>query len=408
MKPSVVNGCVWEPVNISGNVSFAISANPLLIDANLDSDGDGISDLQEIAIGTNPNSGSDGTDDTDSQDGDNISNLEEIQAPNGGDGNDDGILDAVQDTVSSFVNNVSSGNVYNTLEITGGACASITNIASIGEGSLSAQDTDFVYPEGLWDFTLNCPGSTVATPSVASVQFILDESINLSNLELRKFNTTTQEYTDITASVVLDTATVNGRNITTVSYDITDNGPLDEDPTIGIIRDPVGLAAPAPVVVNNVGWWRNYACRDPEASNFSRFGFSDPDLCEYDNRTSVADSTTNDNNQEEKQEDQANTDRSVPDDSDDQDTQQSDLEKQVADILDEIWAGEKSEDSNASSSKTSDEYTMENSFDHCSVVGDIQNIDYQYQSSGIFLDEDDSSYKDAIVKFCSDRYCKWI
>ena len=47
----------------------------------------------------------------------------------------------------------------------------------------------------------------------------------------------------------------------------------------------------------------------------------------------------------------------------------------------------------------SDEYTLENNFESCPIISHITNPDYQYDTTGVFIDEQISNYRDEILKF---------
>gem|GEM_PF-2906153 len=44
-------------------------------------------------------------------------------------------------------------------------------------------------------------------------------------------------------------------------------------------------------------------------------------------------------------------------------------------------------------------YTLQNTFDSCSVVANIKDSEYIYSSKGVFVDEDLSQYKQELLKF---------
>lgn len=155
----------------------------------------------------------------------------EVAAPNNGDGNDDGTVDFLQDDVTSLPNPVIA-NAYNTIE--SATCSSLSNVDIYAESQLSANDTSFDYPVGLFNFSVDCltPGAT------ANITIYYDKVYNVATWTPRKF--VNGQYSNITGAS-FGTATVGSTTVTTLSYTVTDGGPLDSDGSAnGTIVDPVG------------------------------------------------------------------------------------------------------------------------------------------------------------------------
>lgn len=91
------------------------------------------------------------------------------------------------------------------------------------------------FPVGLFDFT-----ATVESGATETVTIYLDTTYDTSAWVYEKYDSDSDSYTDITSSVTFGTAAVDGETVTTVQYDITDNGALDDDPRLGFIADPAG------------------------------------------------------------------------------------------------------------------------------------------------------------------------
>lgn len=166
-------------------------------------------------------------------DADGIADATEDQAPNDGDGNDDGTLDRLQATVSSYM--VSTTPVT---FVTDG-CSSNGSVSLLSASSLSETDTGFSYPYGLTDFTLNCSrGDTVTV-----TKYVFDDTDDeLSDYSVRKYRPNTQVFEDVEDSTVVRQL-VGGRQALVMSYSLTDGGALDDDGEAnGVIVDPVGLA----------------------------------------------------------------------------------------------------------------------------------------------------------------------
>ena len=167
---------------------------------------------------------------SDSTDQDGIDPAVEAAAPNNGDANNDGVADATQSNVSSFVNPVT--NSYVSVQSN---CTSQSNISTSAESTLF-KDVGFNYPAGLVAFTLTC-GSAGTNASVA-VYFYNPPT----NVAPRKYNDITHTYQTILGAS-LENMTIGGLPVLKASYTITDGGSLDQDMIAnGTIVDPIGLA----------------------------------------------------------------------------------------------------------------------------------------------------------------------
>ena len=166
-------------------------------------------------------------------DGDGVDDTVENNAPNAGDGNNDGQLDSGQANVASILNsNTTDANDYITLATTN-ASATIATFTTVPESSLTTQDEDYEYPLGLIDFTITTtPGAT------ETITIHLDQLYDTTAWEWRKYqNNTYQALTGVTFA----TDTVAGQTVTTVSYQVTDGGANDADGIAnGTIVDPTG------------------------------------------------------------------------------------------------------------------------------------------------------------------------
>lgn len=163
----------------------------------------------------------------------------ESRAPNGGDGNDDGIADSEQSNVASIVNSLT--NEYTTLALPG-TCA-ITSIAIAAEDD-EQKDAGYNYTTGLVDFDATCSGPSAEVT-------IYQYGVADANKVVRKYNPITGSYFNIEGASIR-TATIGGAAVTIATYTIVDNGILDLNPTVGEISDPVGIATQA-VGVPNTG-----------------------------------------------------------------------------------------------------------------------------------------------------------
>jgi uncharacterized repeat protein (TIGR02543 family) len=166
------------------------------------------------------------------EDSDGLTLVTENAAPNGGDANDDGVLDSQQAGVSSFVSTETNKPV--SLEITSADECFLSGVTVKGSDELT-KDPAYSYPLGLLDFVVDC-GSNGFTATVT--QFFYDAPIN--SFVLRKF--VHGQYATVSGAT-FDMQTISGRQVLVVTYDVTDGGPLDADGLVnGIIVDPAGPA----------------------------------------------------------------------------------------------------------------------------------------------------------------------
>lgn len=177
-------------------------------DSNLDTDGDGIKDSVEL---TGPNMG-DANGDHDNAEG-----------YFGGD-------DFQQANVTSFINPI-TGN-YAVLE---SDCTANSGVSIAGESS-GTRDVAYDYTLGLMSFSATGCGAT------ATFTQYFYGSYDPATFVARKFNPTTGSYSLIPGTV-LSSVVINGQAALKITYQIVDNGPLDQNPTVGTITDPSGPAS---------------------------------------------------------------------------------------------------------------------------------------------------------------------
>ena len=229
---------------------------------NRDTDGDGLSDGEEVLQWhTDPSSvdtDQDGLSDSDEltlwhtdptradTDGDGITNSVEGAAPNGGDANDDNFPDYLQSNVTSLVSPVSSK--YVVVQTTCTQNSSTSNSAE----STTNKDPNYDYPSGLTGFTTTCPSEGYT----AQITYFAYGSYDPTNTSLRKYNPTTGAYTTL-MSANLSSTTIGGQSVLKGVYSITDGGEFDLDGTAnGVIVDPVGAAIAATIAPNTGYGWR--------------------------------------------------------------------------------------------------------------------------------------------------------
>jgi hypothetical protein len=165
-------------------------------------------------------------------DGDGVDDTVENAGPNGGDANEDGVLDSAQSNVATAANATTGDDI--TLA-SGQNCGTIDSISPKTESQLSNADGSFEYPLGLLDFTLTCNTQGATT---AVTQYIVSDLLP-SEVTIRKI--VNGVYSTISSASVVQQQT-DGQNVLKVSYSITDGGELDADGTANSsISDPVGI-----------------------------------------------------------------------------------------------------------------------------------------------------------------------
>jgi hypothetical protein len=228
-----------------GTDTASLPAFDLTVTA-LDSNGDGISDGQAVAIGLDPQL-------TDT-DGDGISDADEVggDPSNPIDTDGDGIIDSLEfapadPTVLEFVVPAPTASALSLPDLSGqqvslsgnGSAMTANNNGATGlplyaESDLAVADSGYGYPFGVYDY------SVVASGPTAMVTLALPASVTIpSNAVVRKLGVGDQWRTLDSGVAVID------RDNRTITLTLTDNdGVHDRADAAGIIRDPVGLAVP--------------------------------------------------------------------------------------------------------------------------------------------------------------------
>lgn len=205
-------------------------------DANSDDAFDGLSAAVDV---TNADNDDDGVDPA-----------VEDAAPNGGDGNGDGIPDSEQATVASLPN-ATTGD-YLTVVISGEGCV-LVDVASLDAGALPPDQIlgeqgliTLDYPQGLIRFAAPCPQAGIT---------ILFHQPPASRL-VRKYGPTiaddpgSVDWYDFSAQVSFGEQTIDGKAVTVLSYSLSDGqlGDDDTDPARAEdwLVDPIGVAQRPP------------------------------------------------------------------------------------------------------------------------------------------------------------------
>ncbi|MEI6481633.1 MAG: GLUG motif-containing protein [Candidatus Saccharibacteria bacterium] len=163
---------------------------------------------------------------------DGISSNIENHSPNNGDANDDGYPDSQQDNVTSFVNGV-DGKYISVQTNCGQAVPKNEQVFAESEDT-DHSDAAFQYPAGLANFSFDCSGTATVT------QYFYGDW-DSSTVTARKYSPATHTYTTI-PDAIISKEVIGGEKVLKIVYPITDNGPLDLDPTVGTITDPSGPA----------------------------------------------------------------------------------------------------------------------------------------------------------------------
>jgi hypothetical protein len=166
----------------------------------------------------------------------------EDAGPNGGDSNNDGVLDSRQSNVVSFVNGLTNETVAAELS---NVCQ-FTSAAMRTEAQLGA-DAGYDYPQGLVRFTADC-----GTPGYTANVKLYFYGVAKADAVLRKANPARSAYYAM-PNAVLSQLSIGGQTVTRAGYEVTDGSTLDEDGAAnGTIVDPAGLALGV-VAVPNTG-----------------------------------------------------------------------------------------------------------------------------------------------------------
>jgi photosystem II stability/assembly factor-like uncharacterized protein len=122
----------------------------------------------------------------------------------------------------------------NTVTLTTPSGTTITCHSSVKESNLANKDAAYSYPNGLVDFCFS--GADLSNE--ITLLFVTDLKPN--QVAVRKYNPGTGKYSTVSEAVITE-ATLGGKHALQITYTIVDNGPLDTDPDVGEVADPVGI-----------------------------------------------------------------------------------------------------------------------------------------------------------------------
>lgn len=229
-------GCTKPPVTYEINIT----------DNDQDTDGDGIVD----------------TSDPD-DDGDNITDKVEDGGPNKGDGNNDGVLDSLQNGVTTLLSSVTGE--YQTMAIESGCKQNQVVYYDItSESSNVSQDSQRDYALGMNNFIIDC-GSKAVT---VTIDFYYDKVYDTSAWEYIKYDTILDEYRVVDSAAYQYLTLNNGdTDVTVVRLTLTEGGEYDMDgETNGMVVDPSSPTFPIETTTAS-------KVNNPAASNTPNTGF---------------------------------------------------------------------------------------------------------------------------------------
>ena len=143
---------------------------------------------------------------------------------------DNNISDELEDRIATMLWRTNTQR-FHSLAVNAGRISQFRNQTE----ATIADDPAHEYPLGLYEFT-----AQTAPNATTSVVLYLDETYDTSDWVYRKYNGST--YIDISDQVTYGTTVIDGQTVTTITYDVRDNGPLDTDNRLGFITDPAGPA----------------------------------------------------------------------------------------------------------------------------------------------------------------------
>jgi len=163
-------------------------------------------------------------------DGDGIRLLEELGGPNGGDSDENGILDIYEPNIAAFQN---VSGYYQLISVSSGI---IKSLATQAHSDTATQS----FPFGMTSFEIEVDDTDPVT--IEMVYFAQEqEQEQADNFTPWKLNSNNDLVPIVGVSKV--DSTRHGQNVVVLQYDAVDGGINDQDGTIdGVITDPVGLS----------------------------------------------------------------------------------------------------------------------------------------------------------------------
>lgn len=215
--------------------TFQACTSPFVYEA--EEDGDYVFEVRAInSDGVNDQTPAQRTVEVDSAyidtDGDSVLDTIEDAGPNNGDADDSGAPDSTEGEAVSLPG---AGGEYVVVRDAGNTC-DFTSVTVSDETDLLVPDTDYRYPGGLVNFTLNC-----GTPGLIPDIKVFFYGLSTEQMVARKFNPTTEMFATVDPEPPI--LSIGSESVRMTTYPLEDGGPLDTDGLVdGIIVDPVGFA----------------------------------------------------------------------------------------------------------------------------------------------------------------------
>lgn len=121
------------------------------------------------------------------------------------------------------------------IELRTAAGTTVVTSSNVSADTLGTQDAEYTYPLGMLDFRL----TTNKSSNTMTLIFVTD--LSAEEVIVRKYQPSTNEYSTVSNATVTSVL-YEGAPALQVIYELIDNGPLDTNPAVGVIDDPIGLA----------------------------------------------------------------------------------------------------------------------------------------------------------------------
>ncbi|HEX6099152.1 MAG TPA: ExeM/NucH family extracellular endonuclease [Thermoanaerobaculia bacterium] len=230
---ATINNTATGTVSNQANLAFDA-------DGNGSNESSGVSDDPGTAAANDPTSFTVTVTASDS-DGDGVDDVVEQAAPNGGDGNGDGIPDHMQPTVASIP--AATGSGYLTLQ----SSCTLQEVYVTTEGAMATGDPGFRYPHGLIAFRAPCSTATFSL-------FVYGSGAASA---YRKFGPLPpggpQQWYGIPATFTV--TTVGSLHPRRIDFSLTDGATGDDTPVDGVIVDQGGPGDPEATDIPTASEW---------------------------------------------------------------------------------------------------------------------------------------------------------
>ncbi len=170
-------------------------------------------------------------------DHDGISNAVENAGPNDGDANNNGVLDSVNSSEMSFVNDITGE--YILIGVAGDH--PVIEATTEEESEFDPQDDEYDYPDGFMNFRIH-----TGVGDDAFIELVIFGAPAAADVTARKFNTLSETYTTVIEETYGDVE-IDSQTALFTEYIATDGGELDDDgEENGFFSDPLGFGVLVP------------------------------------------------------------------------------------------------------------------------------------------------------------------